>query len=76
MASDPAPYLQQSEQLVSQRSTDAYQQASELLADLREALAESGQANLADQQARKLKKKHPTLNHLTAALRQKGFVPK
>lgn len=76
MADDPAPYLEKTEQLVTQRTTDAYQQVSQLLADLREALAESGRAELAERQAQKLKQTNPTLRHLTAALRRQGFVPK
>ena len=76
MAADPTPFLRKTEQLVAERSIDAYQQISELLADLREALADGKQSNLAEKQALKLKTKNPTLCHLTAALRRKGFVPK
>ena len=76
MVADPAPYLEKTEQLVAERSTDAYQQVSRLLADLREALADSGRSELAERQAQKLKKMNPTLRHLTAALRRQGFVPK
>lgn len=76
MADDPKPYLRKTEQLVAERSTDAYRQVSELLAELREALADSDRSGLAERQARKLKDKNPTLRHLTAALRREGFVPK
>lgn len=76
MATDPKPFLQQSEKLVAQRSTDAYKKVAKLLAELREALAGTNQAGLAETQARKLKEKYPTLHHLTAALRRQGFVPK
>jgi len=76
MAADPTPYLRKTERLVTERTTDAYRQVSELLADLREALAGSKQSNLAEKQARKLKAANPTLRHLTAALRRQGFVPK
>ena len=55
MAADPTPFLRETERLVAQRSTDAYQQVSELLADLREALAGSKQSGLAEKQALKLK---------------------
>ena len=47
-----------------------------MLADLREALAGSERSNLAEKQALKLKTRNPTLHHLTAALRHRGFVPK
>jgi hypothetical protein len=76
MAADPTPFLRETERLVSQRSTDAYQQVSETLADLREALTGSKQAGLAEKQALKLKTDNPALRHLTAALRRHGFVPK
>jgi hypothetical protein len=76
MAADPAPTLRETERLVNQRSTEAYQQIATLLADLREALAGSEQSELAEQQARKLKDKNPTLRLLTTELRHKGFVPK
>ena len=76
MAADPTPYLKKTEQLVTERSTHAYAQASQMLADLREALAETGRSAIAEKQAQKLKQMNPTLRHLTAALRRQGFVPK
>jgi hypothetical protein len=76
MAADPAPYLQKTEQLVAERTTDSYGQVAQLLVELCEAFAETGRAELAEQQAQKLKQMNPTLRHLTAALRRQGFVPK
>lgn len=76
MAADPTPFLRETERLVGQRSTDAYQQISEILADLREAFADSKKAGLAEKQALKLKTENPALRLLTAALRKKDFVPK
>jgi hypothetical protein len=76
MATDPAPYFQKTEQLVAERTTEAYGQVAQLLVDLREALAETGRSELAELQAQKLKQMNPTLRHLTAALRRQGFVPK
>lgn len=76
MAADPTPYLRETESLVAQRSTDTYRQASKLLADLREALADSKQRDLAQKQAMKLKAKNPKRYHLIAALRREGFLPK
>src|SRR5207302_330190 len=69
MAADPTRILQETERLVKQRGIAAYSQIAELLGDLREALTDSDQPSLAEQQARKLKKENPTLNKLTAALR-------
>lgn len=76
MAADPALTLRETEQLVKQRSTDAYRQIAALLADLREALAGTDQSGLAEEQARKLKSNSPTLRHLTAELRRQGFLKK
>lgn len=76
MAADPTPYLKKSEQLVEERSTEAYREASKLLADLRDALADTPKAGLAEKQARKLKEANPTRHHLAAALRREGFVLK
>lgn len=76
MATDPKPYLKQTEKLVAQRSTDAYEKAAKLLADLREALAGTKHAALPEAEAQKLKRTNPTLRHLTGALRRQGFVPK
>ena len=76
MAADPTPFLEKTDELVSLRSTRSYEEASKLLAELREALSASGRADLVHVQVRKLHSKHPTLRHLTAALRRQGFLPK
>ncbi len=76
MAADPARTLRETEKLVARRSTEAYSQIATLLTELREALAGSEQSGLAEQQARKLKDKNPTLRLLTSELRRKGFLPK
>ncbi len=76
MAADPSPYLKKTEQLVAERSTAAYGKASKLLAELREAIADTKQAGLAEKQALKLKTKNPTRHHLAAALKREGFLSK
>jgi hypothetical protein len=76
MAADPMKTLRETEKLVGERSTHSYGQIAELLADLREALAGTDQAGLAEQQARQLKEVNPTLHHLTSTLRRKGFLKK
>ncbi len=76
MANDPKPYLDQTEKLVAQRTTDAYGKIARLLADLREALAETGQTGVAERQAETLIKKYPTLRNLKGALRREGFMQK
>jgi hypothetical protein len=50
----------ETEELVTERSTEAYRQIAALLADLRETLAGSQLSGLADHQARKPKDKNPT----------------
>ena len=76
MAADPAPTLRETERLVKLRSRESYVAIATLLKELREALAGTKQAGLAEQQAQKLKKENPTLNLLTAELRRAGFVAK
>ena len=76
MRTDPARTLRETEQLVSQRSSEAYRRIATLLAELREALSGSEQAGLAEQQAETLKRKHPTLRLLTSELRREGFLSK
>ncbi len=74
MAADPAPTLRETERLVKLRSRESYVAIATLLKDLREALAGTKQAGLAEQQAQKLKKENPTLNLLTSELRRAGFL--
>ena len=76
MVVDPAPTLRETERLVKLRSRDSYVEIATLLKDLREALAGTKQAGLAEQQAQKLKRENPTLNLLTSELRRAGFVAK
>jgi hypothetical protein len=76
LASDPENALRKTEQLVSQRTAEAYRDAAGLLADLRESLTGTKDAALADRQAEKLKNDNPTLGRLTAALRKQGFLKK
>jgi hypothetical protein len=75
-AADPSRILRRIEQLVKQRTRLAYGQISELLAELRSALAGSDRADLAEQQAQKLKNHNPTLRSLISELRHKGFLAK
>jgi hypothetical protein len=74
MAADPTRTIQETDKLAARRSVDSYQQIANLLADLREALAGSAQAGLAEQQARALRKKNPTLHRLTSELKSKGLL--
>jgi DNA-binding transcriptional ArsR family regulator len=76
MAADPAPTRRETERLVKLRSRESYVAIATLLKELREALAGTKQAGLAEQQAQKLKKENPTLNLLTSELRRAGLVTK
>jgi hypothetical protein len=74
MARDPTPTLLETEELVKQRSLDAYHRVALLLADLREALSGTDRRGLAETHAHNLKEKNPNLRHLTAALRGQAFL--
>jgi len=76
MAADPMRTIRETEDLVTQRSVQAYRQVALLLADLRQALSGTDQAGLADKHAVKLKEKNTNLRHLTAELRGQGFLKK
>jgi len=74
MASDPSATLRKAEQLVKQRTLEAYHQVALLLADLRESLTGTKDSELADQYAKNLKANHPTARNLTSALRKQEFL--
>ena len=76
MAADPTQVIRATEQLVKQRTTDAYREIAVSLADLREALAGRENSNLPEKQARKLKTNNPTLHKLISELRRQGLLNK
>lgn len=76
IAESPTTTVREIETLVAKRSLKAYRQAAELLVDLRDALAGSDQADMAEKQARKLKSKYPKAHSLIRDLRERGFIPK
>jgi hypothetical protein len=76
MAANPDPTLRQTESLVKKRTKDDYTQIGKLLAELREALAGTDRAGLAEQHAQKLRRENPTLRTLIAELRRAGFLTK
>jgi hypothetical protein len=75
LAADPAKVLRKVDELVSTFSSRAYDQASELLAELREARPSDG-AKLAESKVQALRKKYPTKHQLAKALREKGLLGK
>lgn len=76
MAADPEKTLRETERLAEERTMAAYRKIGQLLADLREALEESGRSNLVIQHAQKLKAANPSRHRLTSELRRRGFLPK
>jgi len=76
IATKPEMILRETEALVKQRGSTAYEKIALLLAELREALAGTPQANLAEKQAEKLRSKNPTLKVLVGSLRRQGFLSK
>ncbi len=76
LAADPQPALRKTEQLVEDRTSDAYREIAHLLADVRDALAGTPRSGLADQHAQKLKIANPTLKVLVSELRKQGFLKK
>jgi hypothetical protein len=76
MAAVPASTLRETEELVKQRTSYNYNKIAQLLSDLREALAATDKAGLADEQARALKEQNPTRKLLIAELRKQGFLKK
>lgn len=75
-AKNQTPVLQETERLVVDRTRNFYMRIAQILAELRDALADSPQADLAAQQARKLRDDNPTLRILVSELRRRGFLTK
>lgn len=73
MAKDPDAVLKQVDELVKTFSNSGYEEASKLLADLREARPADG-AKLAEAKAQMLRKKYPTKNTLVKALRERELL--
>lgn len=73
MATSPEKYLDKVNQHVAMRGRDHYAEAAQILSDLREAIGGAEGERIARKHADRLKKKHPTLKMLAAALRRKGL---
>ena len=56
------------------RGRDHYEEAAQILSDLRDAVGGPEGEKIARKHAAHLKKKHPTLKMLTGALRRKGLL--
>lgn len=74
MARSPKKYLDEVDKHVAMRGRDHYEQAAQLLSDMREAIGGAAGDKITRKHAAHLQKKHPTLKMLTGALRRKGLL--
>jgi len=70
---DPSAAISEAEKLIQKRSTTSYQQAAKLLSELRDAIdAEKGE-RIANDAAKRIVKKHPTLHLVKRAFKVEGL---
>ena len=74
IAEDPSALLRETVELAKKRSTDNYIKIAKILSEVREALAGTKQAGLAERHAQLLKAEHPTLRSLHSELRKQGLL--
>jgi hypothetical protein len=74
IAADPRKLIKNVERLVKMRSTEAYQQAAQELADLREAIGPKFGPAQAQAAAEKLRRENPNLKMLISALKKQGLL--
>jgi hypothetical protein len=70
---DPSAAIADAEKLIQSRSTDNYFKAARLLAELRDAVGGDEGSRIADQAARKIAKKYPTLSYAKRAFKKEGL---
>lgn len=73
LRSDPASAIKEAEKLVETRSTGNYSKAAKVLAELRDAMPGDAGSQRADNAAKRLAKKYPTLSHLKRAFKSEGL---
>jgi hypothetical protein len=74
MARSPQKYLDEVNKHVAMRGREHYDQAAQILSEIREAIGGEKGEKVARKHAAHLRKKHPTLNMLIGALRRKGLL--
>lgn len=74
MARSPQKYLDEVNKHVAMRGREHYDQAAQVLSDIREAIGGEEGEKISRKHSAHLKKKHPTLKMLTGALRRKGLL--
>jgi len=70
---DPSAAIADAEKLIQSRSTDNYFKAARLLAELRDAVGGDEGSRIADQAAKKIAKKYPTLSYAKRAFKEEGL---
>ncbi|TWU02923.1 hypothetical protein [Stieleria varia] len=70
---DPSAAIADAEKLIQSRSTDNYFKAARLLAELRDAVGGEEGSRIADQAAKKIAKKYPTLSYVKRAFKEEGL---
>ncbi|QDT62517.1 hypothetical protein SV7mr_50650 [Stieleria bergensis] len=70
---DPAAAIADAEKLIQTRSTQNYTKAAQVLAELREAVGGDEGSRIADQAAKKIAKKYPTLSYAKRAFKEEGL---
>jgi len=70
---DPSAAISDAEKLIQSRSTQNYTKAAKLLAELRDAVGGEEGSRIADQVARKIAKKYPTLSYVKRAFKEEGL---
>ena len=70
---DPSAAISDAEELIQSRSTDSYLKAARILAELRDAVGGEEGSRIADQAARKISKKYPTLRYVKRAFKEEGL---
>jgi hypothetical protein len=70
---DPSAAISHAEKLIQSRSTQNYTKSAKLLAELRDAVGGEKGSRIADQAAKKIAKKHPTLSYAKRAFKNEGL---
>ena len=74
MVKEPKKWLRKAEKLVEGRGTQNYEEAAEILADLREAVGGEEGERVTHKHAAHLTVKHPTLNRLKSSLQKRKLL--
>ena len=73
MRKDPSAAIADTEKLIQSWTTANYFKAARLLAELRDAVVGDEGSRIADQAAKKMSKKYPTLRYVKRAFKENGL---